>query len=97
MLVPILSTDTSAKPLSSARYDADMPADPAEVWKLVQRADELVKYAQNRDPALAYAQARGVLDQAEALAAQVEGPAADGLRAQIRTRREDIARFEGGS
>src|SRR6266542_1867662 len=75
-LVPILSTDISPKPVSNARYDADMPVDPAEVWKLVQRADELVKYAQNRDPALAYAQARGVLDEAEALATQRKGQAA---------------------
>jgi hypothetical protein len=70
---------------------------PQDVWKLVQRADELVKYARNRDPATAYAQARATLDEAEALAANVQGPAADGLRAQINTRREDIARFEGSS
>jgi hypothetical protein len=72
-------------------------SDPAEVWKLVQRADELIKYAQNRDPAVAYAQARAVLDEAEKVAADLDGPAADGLRAHIATRRADIARFEGGS
>jgi hypothetical protein len=69
---------------------------PQDVWKLVQRADEFIKYAQNRDPATAYAQARATLDEAEALAQQLEGPAADGLRAQIKTRRDDIARFESG-
>ena len=71
-----------------------MAADPAAVWKLVQRADELVKYAQNRDPHTAYAQARAVLDEAEALAGQLDQKAADGLRAQIEIRRSDIARFE---
>jgi hypothetical protein len=74
-----------------------MSPGPADVWKLVQRADELVKYAQNRDPATAYAQARAVLDEAETLARSLQGPAAESLRAQIRTRREDIARFEGSS
>lgn len=71
-----------------------MGADPAAVWKLVQRADELVKYAQNRDPHTAYAQARAVLDEAETLAGQLDQNAADGVRAQIATRRSDIERFE---
>ncbi|MGZ4120419.1 MAG: hypothetical protein ACXVQS_07140 [Actinomycetota bacterium] len=71
-----------------------MAADPASVWKLVQRADELVKYARNRDPATAYAQARATLDEAETLAAELVEPAAAGLRAQIETRRADIARYE---
>jgi len=71
-----------------------MAADPATVWKLVERADELVKYAQNRDPQTAYKQARAVLDEAEALTGQLEQKAADGLRAQIQTRRADIARFD---
>src|SRR5207302_7361335 len=48
----------------TARYIGAMGADPAAVWKLVQRADELVKYAQNRNPHTAYAQARAVLDEA---------------------------------
>jgi len=75
---------------------ANIPAmaDPASVWKLVQRADELVKYAQNRDPHTAYAQARAVLDEAETLTGELDAKAAEGFRAQIRTRREDIARFE---
>ena len=72
-------------------------ADPASVWKLVQRADELVKYAQNRDAHTSYAQARAVLDEAEAATASLDQKAADGLRAQIQTRREDIARFESGT
>ena len=71
-----------------------MEADPAAVWKLVQRADELVKYAQNRDPHTAYAQARAVLDEAEALTGQLDRKAAENFKAQIATRREDIARFE---
>ena len=72
-------------------------ADPAAVWSLVQRADELVKYAQNRDPHTAYAQARAVLDEAEALTDGLDQKAADGFRAQIKIRREDIARFEAGA
>ena len=72
-------------------------ADPASVWKLVQRADELVKYAQNRDPQTAYAQARAVLDEAEALTKDLDDKAGGGLRAQIQTRREDIARYESQS
>jgi hypothetical protein len=71
-----------------------MGPDPASVWKLVQRADELVKYAHNRDPHTAYQQARAVLDEAEALTGQLDQKAAEGLRAQIETRRSDIARFE---
>ncbi|HJT37993.1 MAG TPA: hypothetical protein VJ818_06170 [Actinomycetota bacterium] len=71
-----------------------MGADPAAVWKLVQRADELVKYAQNRDPQTAYAQARAVLDEAETLTGELDQKAAESFRAQIRTRRDDIARFE---
>ena len=74
-----------------------MAPDPASVWKLVERADELVKYAQNRDPKTAYRQARAVLDEAEALTGQLEKKPAETLRAQIETRRADIARFEGSS
>jgi hypothetical protein len=74
-----------------------MAADPGSVWKLVERADELVKYAQNRDPRTAYKQARAVLDEAEALAGQLDEKAATGLRAQIETRRADIARFDTGN
>jgi len=35
-----------------------------------------------------------VLDEAEALTGQLDQKAADNFRAQIATRREDIARFE---
>ena len=74
-----------------------MGADPAEVWKLVQRADDLVKYAQNRDPQTAFAQARAVLDEAETLTAELDQKAAANLRAQIQTRRDDIERFEAAA
>lgn len=79
---------------SGPRYHPSVAAEPGEVWKLVQRADELVKYARNRDPATAYAQARATLDEAEALVNDLAGPAGDGLRQQIETRRADIARYE---
>ena len=78
---------------SSAR-----PSDPGVVWKLVERADELVKYAQNRDPSTAYAQARRKLAEAIAAAGSLpSGPAAEGVLAQIERRLQDLDRLEGGS
>jgi hypothetical protein len=69
------------------------PTDPAGVWRLIERADELVKYASNRDPAAARAQARDVLAQAEvALAGLADPKAAAALGQQIRKRFEDLSR-----
>jgi hypothetical protein len=68
---------------------------PQDVWHLVERADEFVKYAQNRDPARAYAQARETLrkamDQANRLA---DRQAAESITAQINRRLEDLHRLE---
>ena len=73
----------------------DAPGTPQDVWHLVERADEFVKYAQNRDPARAYAQARETLrkamDQANRLA---DRQAAESITAQITRRLEDIDRLE---
>jgi hypothetical protein len=69
----------------------ESPTDPAGVWRLIERADELVKYASNRDPATARAQALDVLRTAEAaLAALADPKAAAALGAQIRKRFADL-------
>jgi hypothetical protein len=65
---------------------------PAEVWQMVVRADELIKYASNRDPATAYLQAREELQRALLAAGSLtDGVAAENLGAQIRTRLDDLA------
>jgi len=71
-----------------------MAGDPQAVWKLIQKADDYVKYAHNRDPKTAYAQARAVLGEAAALAEDLDAGSRDAMRAQIATRRDDIDRFE---
>ena len=68
------------------------PSTPAEVWALIERADELIKYASNRDPAAAYAQAREILDRAAAAAREV--PGAQQLETQARRRIDDLAALE---
>jgi hypothetical protein len=66
-------------------------SDPNEVWNLIRRADDLVKYAPNRDPATARAQARRVLeDAARAAEALPDRRAGDALAAQVRTRLQDL-------
>lgn len=66
---------------------------PGEVWKLIVRADELVKYASNRDEAAAYEQARAQLERAAEAARMVADPAVrENFVGQIRTRLEDIDR-----
>jgi hypothetical protein len=78
--------------------DETLPGDPQGVWRLVVRADELRKYASNRDPAVALAQAEEVLERAaEAAAALTDKAAAAGLAQQIRTRLEDIAKAREGT
>lgn len=67
------------------------PTDPGEVWQLIRRADDLVKYSANRDPAVAREQARKVLDEAaQAAAALPDRQAGQALAAQVRTRLEDL-------
>jgi hypothetical protein len=74
---------------------AEAPTDPAGVWRLIERADELMKYASNRDPAAARAQALETLHRAEeALAGLTDPKAAAALGAQIRKRFGDL---EGAS
>lgn len=71
------------------------PTTPKEVWALIERADELIKYASNRDQQTAFAQARSTLERAIAAAKAVTGAGA--LEQQARTRLEDLARLEQGA
>ncbi|MCA1831802.1 MAG: hypothetical protein ABR548_03715 [Actinomycetota bacterium] len=74
-----------------------MAPEPRDVWKMIVRADELVKYAPNRDAADAYAQARAVLADAESAAESLaDQHVAENFRIQIRTRLDDIAGRERG-
>jgi hypothetical protein len=74
---------------------AASPTEPNEVWQLIKRADDLVKYSANRDPAVAREQARKVLDEARrAAAALPDRQAGQALAAQVRTRLEDLERLE---
>lgn len=67
--------------------------DPATVWRLIQKADEVLKYAGNRDATAAYEQARAALDEAEQLSASlVDQGIAENFRSQIEIRRADIMR-----
>ena len=70
----------------------DAPSTPQEVWALIERADELIKYAQNRDPATAYAQARATLERAAEAARTV--PGAQKLEGQAARRLDDLAKLE---
>lgn len=68
---------------------------PMDVFRLIERADERVKYAQNRDAKDAYRQARESLAEAEALLEALEDVRARaGLRDQISKRRADLAILE---
>jgi hypothetical protein len=71
---------------------SDAPTTPQEVWALIERADELVKYASNRDPAAGYAQARETLERAAEAARSV--PGAERLVEQAARRLDDLAKLE---
>jgi hypothetical protein len=71
---------------------ADDPKTPQEIWALIERADERVKYASNRDEKAAYGQARELLDQAAAAAKAV--PGAEKLAEQAQIRLADLAKLE---
>ena len=74
----------------------ELPTDPGGVWDLIRRAHEFVKYAPNRDPATARAQARRQLERAaEAASALRDRAAGEALGAQIRRRLDDLERQEG--
>jgi hypothetical protein len=70
---------------------AGAPSDPGEVWNLIRRADDLVKYSANRDPAVARTQAREVLERAVRAAEGLDDRrAGDTLASQARTRLADL-------
>jgi hypothetical protein len=70
------------------------PTEASAVWDLIRRADDLVKYAPNRDPATARAQARQQLERAREAAETVgDRQAAEALSAQIRRRLDDLDRM----
>ena len=70
------------------------PTEASAVWDMIRRADDLVKYAPNRDPATAHAQARQQLERARDAAGSVGDPqVAEALSAQIRRRLDDLDRM----
>ena len=70
----------------------DDPKTPQEVWALIERADERVKYASNRDSTAAYGQARELLEKAHAAAKTIAG--AEKLVEQAQIRLDDLAKLE---
>jgi hypothetical protein len=70
------------------------PTEASVVWDMIRRADDLVKYAPNRDPATARDQARKQLDRAREAAQTVgDRQVAEALSAQIRRRLDDLDRM----
>ncbi|MGH2677237.1 MAG: hypothetical protein ACRDHB_02600 [Actinomycetota bacterium] len=70
------------------------PTEASAVWDMIRRADDLVKYAPNRDPATARAQARQQLEQArEAVESVGDRQVAEALSAQIHRRLHDLDRM----
>jgi hypothetical protein len=73
---------------------ADQPVEASAVWDMIRRADDLVKYSPNRDPAVARQQARQQLDRARAALDDVaDRQVAGALEAQIRRRLDDLDRM----
>jgi len=65
--------------------------DPAAVWDLLRRADDLMKYAENRrDPGVSYNSARTLLDEALALIERMSPGQSDYFREQVDIRRSDL-------
>jgi hypothetical protein len=70
------------------------PTEASAVWDMIRRADDLVKYAPNRDQATAHAQARQQLERARDAAGSVgDRQVAEALSAQIRRRLDDLDRM----
>jgi hypothetical protein len=73
---------------------ADQPTEGSAVWEMIRRADDLVKYSPNRDPAVAREQARQQLGRArQALGDVADRQVAGALEAQIRRRLDDLDRM----
>jgi hypothetical protein len=70
------------------------PIEASAVWDMIRRADDLVKYAPNRDPVTARAQAKKQLESArEAAQSLGDRQVAEALLAQIRRRLDDLDRM----
>jgi hypothetical protein len=73
---------------------AEQPTEASAVWDMIRRADDLVKYSPNRDPAVARDQVRRQLERArEALGDVADRQVAGALDAQIRRRLDDLDRM----
>ena len=74
---------------------AEQPSGPGDVWNLIRRADDLVKYSPNRDPVKARVQARDQLRRAAQAAAMLaDRDAGEALAEQVKTRLEDLDRLD---
>ncbi len=74
---------------------SEQPSGPNDVWNLIRRADDLLKYSPNRDPEKARTQARDQLRLASEAAAKLpDRSAGEALAAQVRTRLEDLDRLD---
>jgi hypothetical protein len=72
-------------------------ADPQDVWRLIQRADETMKYAPNREAADARAKAASLLDEAQTLTSELDDAGQiERLTQLIALRRADLDRYAGG-
>jgi hypothetical protein len=70
---------------------AEDATEPGRVWDLIRRADDLVKYGSNRDPAVARAQAREILERAVRDASSLsDRRAGEMLERQARQRLHDL-------
>jgi hypothetical protein len=70
---------------------AEGASGPEQVWDLIRRADEFVKYAPNRDPNVARTRAREFLERAVKEAAALPDRAAgEALERQARVRLDDL-------
>ncbi|HWC32997.1 MAG TPA: hypothetical protein VG709_07705 [Actinomycetota bacterium] len=74
---------------------AEQPSGPGDVWNLIRRADDLVKYSPNRDPRKARVQARDQLRRAAQAAAMLpDRDAGEALAHQVETRLKDLDRLD---
>ncbi len=74
---------------------AEQPSGPGDVWDIIRRADDLLKYSPNRDPGTARNHARQQLQRAAQAAAMLpDREAGEALAAQVRTRLADLDRFD---
>jgi hypothetical protein len=75
---------------------AESSSDPAGVWDLIRRADDLVKYGSNRDPAVARGRAREFLERAAREASELQDrTAGEELERQARLRLDDLGQESG--